>query len=701
MHPRKRAAYAAWLVAFVLVLPGRQSWAVGEPVNGFPNWAERVIHEWINRARVDPQFEMNACGSPCVERSCYGVMPPLTWSAALNRSARFHSDEMVRQGYFAHTSACTVVSNIDSLYPTSCNGSAACACVGGAKTCSPTCTGFAQRVQLFGGSPSGEIIASPSDPDYAFYLWLFEPSDTTNCQFTSANGHRWLILESTGAVGAGVAGYSTGDFGGGSGAAKIPSAAHYPQQAASVGVWANWYDSAGPSLATVNVDGACTPMTLQRGTQVNGAWSATVTGVGTGCHRYYINFVDAAGLAVTYPSTGSLAIGSGSTCPDWDSSRPPVCGATAAPSPSASPSRTPLPPTPTASRTPTVAPSPTATSTASATQTSTATPSPTATASATPSATVTAASHDVSGDIQYYSNASAVPQAMVHASGPTVAGAAPTDSSGHYGLTGLQAEDVTIYPEKTGDAGSAVSALDAAFALQAVLGLRQLSPAQRIACDVTGNGSLSALDASLILQHLVGLIARFPVAMACDSDWVFFPNAPASTPGPLSIPPQPGATSCTPGALAYQPLTVSYETQNFLALLFGDCTGNWQPPAAASARRVVERAAGVRAGGLRRLPGGRLALPIFIDPPQPVSALELRILYDPAALRVLRVRTLGGARGALMATNVQQAGVAHIAMAGAVAIDGRRGPVLAAIFAPRGHRVTAPAPSVSGRVEEN
>ncbi|MFN8641332.1 MAG: hypothetical protein U0802_06615 [Candidatus Binatia bacterium] len=27
-------------------------------------------------------------------------------------------------------------------------------------------------------------------------------------------------------------------------------------------MWANWYDTAGPSAANVNVDGVCTPMTL-------------------------------------------------------------------------------------------------------------------------------------------------------------------------------------------------------------------------------------------------------------------------------------------------------------------------------------------------------------------------------------------------------------------------------------------------------
>jgi len=34
-------------------------------------------------------------------------------------------------GFFGHTSMCTIVPDIASLYPASCDGAAACACVGG------------------------------------------------------------------------------------------------------------------------------------------------------------------------------------------------------------------------------------------------------------------------------------------------------------------------------------------------------------------------------------------------------------------------------------------------------------------------------------------------------------------------------------------------------------------------------------------
>jgi hypothetical protein len=77
------------------------------------------------------------------------------------------------------------------------------------------------------------------------------------------------------------------------------------------------------------VDGNCISLSLKRGTPQNGAWSATVSGVGSGCHRYYFTFVDANGATITYPQTGSLGIG----CTDWDPSRVQVSCSGAQPPP--------------------------------------------------------------------------------------------------------------------------------------------------------------------------------------------------------------------------------------------------------------------------------------------------------------------------------------------------------------------------------
>jgi hypothetical protein len=296
--------------------------AVGESAGGFPSWAERAMHQLANRARVDPQLEMDECGANCGEAACYAPRAPLYYKRALNRAARFHAAHQVQNGYFAHTSSCTLVGDLDARYPASCDGAASCSCVGGVNQCSGSCTSFSSRVSLFGGGPSGEIIASPADPVHAFYLWLYEPSANPACSFSQTNGHRWLLLQSNGAVGFGSSGYSVGDFSGSGGELhEIASGSHWPRQAASVEAWASWYHTAAPQSAHVVVDGACLPMALGRGTPENGAWTADVNGVGSGCHRYHFAFRDAGGELVTYPETGSLGIGPAGSCADWSAER--------------------------------------------------------------------------------------------------------------------------------------------------------------------------------------------------------------------------------------------------------------------------------------------------------------------------------------------------------------------------------------------
>src|SRR5262249_34366818 len=69
-----------------------------------------------------------------------------------------------------------------------------------------------------------------------------------------------------------------------------------------------------------------------------------------------------------------------------------------------------------------------------------------------------------------------------------------------------------------------------------------------------------------------------PVAEACGSDWVFVP-VPASAPNQHILGPQM-APQCSPGAIAYDSVAAPVSAQDFLAAVFGDCTGNWQAAAA-------------------------------------------------------------------------------------------------------------------------
>lgn len=179
--------------------------------------------------------------------------------------------------------------------------------------------------------------------------------------------------------------------------------------------------------------------------------------------------------------------------------------------------------------------------------------------------------------MRYYSNDLPIANLVVHARAPAGGTSASTDAAGHFVLTDVPAAYLVASPDGASAGGNAVSALDAAHVLQFVAGRRTLSAQQALACDVTGDGSLNALDVALLLQYSVGLVTTFPVATACQSDWAFVP-VPAAAPNQTLIQPQPGADACTPGGIAYESLPASLDQQSFSAIVFGDCTGNWQPP---------------------------------------------------------------------------------------------------------------------------
>jgi hypothetical protein len=152
-----------------------------------------------------------------------------------------------------------------------------------------------------------------------------------------------------------------------------------------------------------------------------------------------------------------------------------------------------------------------------------------------------------------------------------------TDAAGFYGFAMAASENQSVEPTKDGDFDNAVTALDASHVLQEVADLRTFTADQRLACDVTGNGTLSALDAQRILQFQADLRARFEVAELCDSDWVFRPM-PAPAANQTLVQPMISGGVCQQGAINYSPLVPPAPGQDFIAILFGDCTGNWHEP---------------------------------------------------------------------------------------------------------------------------
>jgi hypothetical protein len=264
---------------------------------------------------------------------------------------------------------------------------------------------------------------------------------------------------------------------------------------------------------------------------------------------------------------------------------------------------------------------PTATSTPTRTPTPTRTIPPTATRTPTPAV----GSLSITGRVTYYSNVQPVPGVDLTLSGPQ-GRTMQTTGNGDYAFTNLTSGSLSIEPTNFGDRNDAVSGLDAAYVLQAVTGLRQLTQDQLLACDVTGNGDLSSLDAAKILQFLVGTVSGFPVADACGSDWLFAPTAVPMS-GQSLLPPIISSGDCRRGSIAFNPLTVSAQGQSFKAILFGDCTGNWSAPGGTARQALATRSAQVFAGRARRTRCGKIAVPIFVRADSFNSA-QITLRYD-------------------------------------------------------------------------
>jgi hypothetical protein len=184
--------------------------------------------------------------------------------------------------------------------------------------------------------------------------------------------------------------------------------------------------------------------------------------------------------------------------------------------------------------------------------------------------------------VEYYAAAQAVPDVTITLEGDGEA-ATQTSMDGDYEFAGVPKAVGRSPPRSDGDFGQAVSPLDAAYILQHITRQRALDPTQQLACDVTGDGQLSALDAARLLQFSVGQIAHLPVADTCAGDWLFVPepNPPQSQ---AVVDPIVGGGTCSGGKIMIDELLDEADAQNFRAVLFGDCTGNWQT--SSSARQI-------------------------------------------------------------------------------------------------------------------
>jgi hypothetical protein len=339
--------------------------------------------------------------------------------------------------------------------------------------------------------------------------------------------------------------------------------------------------------------------------------------------------------------------------------------------------------TPTRTFTPTLTPTRTftATRTPTFTWTPTRTPTWTPTPAGTPEPTPTGpAVCGVTGYVRYYESAKPVPAAVVRLRGPDDL-ATVTGVDGTYSFSDVSGGTWELAPEKGSDSAGAVSALDAAYVLQAIVGRRALSTTQRFACDATGNGELSSLDAARILQYSVGSIPALPVAATCNHDWAFLPAVAVASEGMIPVPPHMDGGYCQPGKIMLDGLDHEAVGQDFDAVLFGDCTGNWAPSLQSeSATRLGRSAPKVRVGRLSKGRGDTVVARIYVRSAQPFHSLNVVLAYDPAELGSASVSTRKPARASIVAVNAGVPGRLTLALASADGIGGRSGAVVDVTF---------------------
>ncbi|HVV51527.1 MAG TPA: hypothetical protein VHO06_17795 [Polyangia bacterium] len=314
--------------------------AVGEPMNGFPSALERLGLMAINRARSDPETVKGASSAS------YPARPPVIWSLALNKSARFHATNLeLGDVTLMHSSPCTLNTDVGT---SGCTGDPSCAC---ATPIPSTCAMCAQvaaenscgtdpfvRIGYFtsgsGISANGEVAAAGyPDPIATVDGWMDEAA--------GADGHRMNLTDQGITSNTMGYGHATGtkecfspfdvsDSGNMKNASipKLPTAAVSPASGAagSFTFYATWNDPTlgAPAAIDVVIDGACTPMTRELGNdKLNATYKATAT-LAAGCHTYYISAQDAGGAAVTYPTNGAydIPVGSASCSADYVATAP-------------------------------------------------------------------------------------------------------------------------------------------------------------------------------------------------------------------------------------------------------------------------------------------------------------------------------------------------------------------------------------------
>ena len=290
---------------------------VGVPVDGYPNYQERLMLVAINRARSAPNVSGKTSSTCSTART---AQLPLMYNHDASRAARFHgANTFLSGGSLSHSSYCNLRSNVGTTYGSTCDGNKSCACVAGTDDFSCVISGghgtdFAARAALFGFDPSSssEVLAAGHDSGWdAVWEWMKECPNN--------DGHRLALTSATynqigvgyhGGTSCGYSRFYGGELGNdGPARYALPAGAHRPQTGTSFDFYVNYYNSAGaPQAVKLVVDGVCKAMTLELGAASNGTYKTSKT-VTSACHEYWFLAYTASGARRVYPEKGAWGVG--------------------------------------------------------------------------------------------------------------------------------------------------------------------------------------------------------------------------------------------------------------------------------------------------------------------------------------------------------------------------------------------------------
>jgi hypothetical protein len=260
----------------------------------------------------------------------------------------------------------------------------------------------------------------------------------------------------------------------------------------------------------------------------------------------------------------------------------------------------------------------------------------------------------ISGNIKYYNNNISIPGVDVKLDGHQKT----TGNSGDFQFLDISYGNYTLRPEKTGASAHAVAPYDAAMILMSTVKLISLTPYQKISADVSGNGSVSALDASYILRYYVGLIPKFPVG----KDWTFVPT---------SFPINNTNWSTAPDSIRYQPLNSDKTNQDFVGIVFGDVTGNWNVTVSASEYLLTHATSQpqVTICSLQQEKDGHFVLPVEVSKVPDLVSLRLTCQYAQSQFKFVTAELKNPSVSQPMFFTYDQSGTIRLALASANPIN--------------------------------